>query len=277
MSFYTLKNLQQQLLNILKDKVPNYAKEVQLLLMNQFHVDEIWIMLHQDTIMHSCEEILNKAHKRAMQEPLEYITKNVSFYSHTFFIDYGALIPRPETELLIDEVLRNIKDKNKPITIVEIGVGSGVVSIMLAKKLKNANIIAVDISKDALKIAKKNIDMFDLNEQIELRFSSSLENVEEDIDYLVSNPPYISLHADIEKNLDFEPHEALFGGEVGCEFIFSLLNEYLNKRIKIFSCEIGYDQKDMINNYLKRFNDVNIEFYKDLSNLDRGFTIKSQL
>lgn len=249
-------------------------REAQLLLMYHLGVDELWLLTHQEDEVKESEKLLEWVGRRAQNEPLEYITQRVSFYSEEFFIAKGALIPRPETELLIDEVLKNSEDKSAPLTIAEVGVGSGIISIMLAKFLPNARFIAVDISKDALVIAQKNIEKFGLSHRIELREGSFLEPVTEHIDYLVSNPPYIANATLLESNLSYEPQNALFGGEDGDEIIKELLDELLKREINFFSCEMGYDQKDKIRNYLKNRPVQSLSFYKDYSGFDRGFTLK---
>ena len=250
------------------------SREAQLLLMYHLGVDELWLLTHQEDEVKESEKLLEWVGRRAKDEPLEYITQRVSFYSEEFFIAKGALIPRPETELLIDEVLKNIEDKSTPLTIAEVGVGSGIISIMLAKFLPNARFIAVDISKDALAIAQKNIQKFGLSNRITLREGSLLEPVTEHIDYLVSNPPYIANAAPLESNLSYEPQNALFGGEDGDEIIKELLDELLKREINFFSCEMGYDQKDKIRNYLKETPIKSLSFYKDYSDFDRGFTLR---
>ena len=232
-------------------------------------------MMHKDEMVNKRDEMIEMAQRRSENEPLEYITKSVSFYSQEFFIDYGALIPRPETELLIDEVLKYIEDKKSAFTFAEIGVGSGIISIVLAQHLPNSKFIAVDISEDALKIARENIKRFGLEERIELRLGSLLEPVSEKIDFLVSNPPYIAKNASLESNLSYEPQNALFGGEIGDEIIQQLLTEFLSRDISYFCCEMGYDQKDKILNFLNGKSFEKIDFYSDLSSFDRGFTIKA--
>ncbi|WP_345993831.1 peptide chain release factor N(5)-glutamine methyltransferase [Sulfurimonas sp. HSL-1716] len=275
MSEYRLKELQKELIDILNGKIERPAREAQLILMHSFGCDELWLMMHKDEMIENANEIINKAQRRSLNEPLEYITNRVSFYSREFFIDYGALIPRPETELLIDEVLKRIEDKESRLVFAEVGVGSGIISIVLAQYLPNAEFIAVDISKDALKIAEENIKRFGLEKRIELRHGSLLEPVKEKIDFLVSNPPYIADDAPLESNLSYEPQNALFGGKIGDEIIKKLLIEFLNRDISFFCCEMGYDQRDKIVNFLSDKVYGNIDFYKDLSGFDRGFTVKA--
>ncbi|WP_345980786.1 peptide chain release factor N(5)-glutamine methyltransferase [Sulfurimonas sp. HSL3-2] len=270
---YRLEELQKELVEILNGKIERAAREAQLILMHSLQRDELWLMMHKDEIITNADEIIEKAKRRSKNEPLEYITNSVSFYSQEFFIDYGALIPRPETELLIDEVLKRIDDRDAVMTFAEVGVGSGIISIVLAQHLPNAKFIAVDISEAAIKIARENIKRFGLQERIELRHGSLLEPVDEKIDFLVSNPPYIADDAPLESNLSYEPQNALFGGEIGDEIIRELLIEFLNRDINWFSCEMGYDQRDKIVNFLSDKSCPNIDFYKDLSGFDRGFTL----
>ena len=125
-----------------------------------------------------------------------------------------------------------------------------------------------------LKIAKKNIELFNLEDRIELRECSLLDCVDEKIDYLVSNPPYIQNGVELDLNLSYEPQNALFGGEIGDEIIKQLLDEVLKRNIKFFTCEMGYDQKSKIQNYLKNSKFSSLDFYEDLSGFDRGFTLK---
>ena len=247
-------------------------REAQLLIMALLQKDELWLMTHENEIIEAHEKLAEWVERRKKSEPLEYITNRVSFYSQEFHIEQGALIPRPETELLIDEVLA-ITDTEASLTIVEVGVGSGVISTILAQELPNAKIIAVDISSDALAVARKNIETFGLTERIELREGDLLAPVDEKIDILVSNPPYIADDEPLERNLDYEPNLALFGGTIGDEIIQRLLDEALDRDIPYFVCEMGYDQKVKVENYLNT-RDVKLRFYKDLAGHDRGFVLK---
>ena len=273
-SRYLVKDILKEITKTLKPHIPRASREAQLLLMAHTKKDELWLITNQNTQIQDIEKLNLWVQRRLKNEPLEYITNSVCFYSEEFFIKEGALIPRPETELLVDEVLKNIADKNAPLNIAEVGIGSGIISIILAKKLPNARFIAVDISQKALDIAKININKFNLEHKIELRLGSLLDVVDEHIDYLVSNPPYIEDGIELESNLDYEPQNALFGGKVGDEIIKKLLDEVLKRNINFFSCEMGYDQLDKITNYLKDSGCKSLKFYKDYSDFDRGFTLK---
>ena len=267
-----VRELLGELTQLLRD-IPNPAREAQLLLTHYLQKDELWLITNQNSSIEVDERLYKLIQRRAKNEPFEYITNKVSFYSEEFYIDKGALIPRPETELLIDEVKKRI-DKESSLQFVEVGVGSGIISIMLALHFQNARFIAVDISSKALEVAQRNIAKFNLTHRIELREGSLLDCVNEDIDCLVSNPPYIAADAQLESNLSYEPQNALFGGEMGDEIIKQLLDEVLNRQIKLFSCEMGYDQKDKIQNYLKNKYVKSLDFYEDYAGFDRGFTLE---
>ncbi|MBN2815619.1 MAG: peptide chain release factor N(5)-glutamine methyltransferase [Campylobacterales bacterium] len=273
---YSVKELLKELTAILQPHIPRASREAQLLLMADLQKDELWLITNGAYQIEDTSRVFAWAKRRVEQEPLEYIVNSVSFYSEEFFIKEGALIPRPETELLIDEVINAIEDNQKALTFAEVGVGSGIISIMLALHFPNAKFIAVDISQAALEIAAVNLKKFNLESRVELRLGSLLEPVSEHIDYLVSNPPYIANDALLEKNLSYEPQNALFGGEIGDEIIQELLDEVLKRKIRFFSCEMGYDQKDKIQNYLQNKTYSSLKFYEDLSGFDRGFTLKVQ-
>lgn len=269
-----VKDILKEITAILNPVIPRASREAQLLLMAHLDCDELWLMTNKNTEVKDVDKLLLWVKRRSENEPLEYITNCVSFYSEEFYIAPGALIPRPETELFIDEVIKHLPDPHAKMTFAEVGIGSGIISIMLALKFPYAKFIAVDISQAALEIAKINIKKFSLEDRIELRLGSLLEPVEEHIDYLISNPPYIANNADLESNLSYEPQNALFGGSVGDEIIKNLLNDVLKRNINFFTCEMGYDQKDKITDYLKEEKLQHLNFYKDLSGFDRGFTLR---
>jgi release factor glutamine methyltransferase len=258
----------------LRDVVESPRREAELLMMAFLECDQLFLMSHQNDELHDTEKLLEWTKRRKHHEPLEYITNRVSFYSQLFHIEPGALIPRPETELLIDEVLKCV-DPERPIRIVEVGVGSGIISIILAQHLKNANFIAVDISEEALHVTRKNLERFGLSDRIELRQSDLLDKVSEPIDLLVSNPPYIANEAPLEANLSYEPQNALFGGSIGDELIKALCDLTYKRQIKTFVCEMGYDQREKVEAHLKTHRDVSVAFYKDYAHFDRGFIMKT--
>jgi release factor glutamine methyltransferase len=270
-----LKELHEEITHRLKGVVESPRREAELLLMAYLQRDQLYFITHQDDLLDENDpKLADWIEKRSRNVPLEYLTNRVSFYSREFYIDEGALIPRPETEHLIDEVLANVS-ADEAINIVEVGVGSGIISILLALHLPHARIIAVDISPRALAVARRNIEAFALGERIELREGDLLSCVGETIDVLVSNPPYIAQDAPLESNLSYEPQNALFGGEIGDEIIQRLLDEVYNRQIPLFVCEMGYDQRLKVQEYLRKFAVKSLDFYTDLASFDRGFILKA--
>lgn len=270
-----LKELHEEITQTLKGVVESPRREAELLLMAYLQKDQLYFITHQEESIDDTDPKLREwIRKRSQNVPLEYLTNRVSFYSREFYIDEGALIPRPETEHLVDEVLARASSE-QAITIVEVGVGSGIISILLALHLLNARFIAVDISPKALAVARRNIEAFGLSERIELREGDLLSCIDEKIDLLVSNPPYIAQDAPLESNLSYEPQNALFGGDVGDEIIQRLLDEVYKRRIPMFACEMGYDQRVKVQEYLKSFAVQSLDFYTDYASFDRGFVLKA--
>ncbi len=247
-------------------------REAEILMEKVIAKDQLYLLTHLDEEIEA-EGYMDLVRRREENEPIEYITSRVSFFSQEFYIAPGALIPRPETELLIEKVLEKI-DPSSRDSIVEVGVGSGVVSIVLAQHLKNARFTASDISEDAIKIARINIEEKGLNDRIELVHTDLLEGIDTPIDVLVSNPPYIANEVVLDSNLDYEPQNALYGGEVGDEILQRLIDEAFERGVRILACEMGYDQKEKIEAYCKDKKISSLEFYKDYAGHDRGFILE---
>jgi len=212
--------------------------------------------------------------RRAKNEPYEYVVGEASFYDIHLSVEEGVLIPRPETEILID-LVAGIIEKENITRIAEIGVGTGAISVVLARKFPELKVIATDICDAPLRVAKKNIDTFALNAQIELRKSNLIDEVSEPVELVVSNPPYIAEDFILESNVvDYEPKEALFGGRVGDELLKQIILDVKARGIKYLACEMGYDQKEPLQAFVNEVGVKSIEFYKDLAGFDRGFVIK---
>ncbi len=270
-----LKELHDDITEKLRGVVEFPRREAELLLMAYLEKDQLFFLTHQDDLIDENDlKLCEWIEKRSRNVPLEYLSNRVSFYSREFYVDEGSLIPRPETEHLIDEVLGRV-EADADMSIVEVGTGSGIISIMLALHLPNARLIAVDISPRALEVARRNIVRFGLEDRIELREGDLLSCVDEPIDLLVSNPPYIAHDAPLESNLSYEPQNALFGGEIGDEIIRDLIDEVYARHIPMFACEMGYDQRIKVQEYLTTFAVQSLDFYTDLAGFDRGFVLKA--
>ncbi len=253
--------------------VENPAKEANMLLSAFLNKSREWIFLHVDDDVANFEQFFNWVKRRANFEPLEYITGQASFYSRDFFVQPGVLIPRPETEILVDLAYKNIQNIQNP-RVLEIGVGSGVISVMLALLHKNVTICATDVNEKATKLSLKNAKHFKVDDRIKFYNCSYESEVEGEFDLLVSNPPYIANNTELETHVLKEPHEALFGGKKGYEMLVQLVKIAKQRGIKSICCEMGYDQKDVMKEVLIQNGVSEFSFYKDLSSLDRGFEAK---
>lgn len=268
---YSIKEALIEATKLIKEISPIPNKEARILLSHYLKKDQIWIITHDDEKVE--EGYFELIKRRANNEPIEYITGSANFYSREFFVDSNVLIPRPETEILIDEVILTCKGLKRP-SIVEIGTGSGIISIMLALLLPDAIITAIDISQEALHVAKINAKKHGVEKRIEFIHSDLCKNYKEkNFDVLVSNPPYIADNEKLDIGLDFEPSLALYGGDIGDEILRDIVDIFVEKNVKFLACEMGYDQQDKITEYIKKY-DLKVKFYKDLAGLDRGFVMK---
>jgi len=250
-------------------------KEVEILILHLVQQNTIWLHLNYDKECLVEKELEKLVKKRATNYPLEYITKRASFYGEVFNVQDGVLIPRPETEILVENAETILKSIEKP-KVLEIGVGSGIISVMLAILVKDIEIVAVDINEKALKLAKSNAIKHGVEEKITFIKSNLFTSIPEmHFDMVISNPPYIADDYKLPSNVKFEPTNALFGGNIGDELLKDIIMQTNERKIQYLLCEMGYDQK----NPLTKFINANIvsfkklEFYKDYDKFDRGFTL----
>lgn len=219
------------------------------------------------------EDLLSEGIKRLENgEPVQYIVGNVDFYGNIFEINKDVLIPRFETEELVYKTI-NYVDKyfSANAAIVDLGTGSGCIAITLKKKMPNCSLSAVDISDNALLVAKRNANK--LNADIIFYNGDMLEPLDSKFDVIISNPPYISYDEEImeivKKN---EPHIALFADNDGLYFYEEILmnaHKYLNKK-SIIAFEIGYTQAESIKKIaLKYFENSKVVIEKDIQGNDR--------
>lgn len=204
--------------------------------------------------------------------PLQYALGYVNFYGIKYYIDNRVLIPRFETEELVEKTIEYInKYFTEPVDIVDLGCGSGVIGLTLEKKISTKTVDLIDISREALEITHKNCGY--LKSKANIIENDFLSNIEKKYDLIVSNPPYIKNNEPIEQIVkENEPHLALYAGADGLDCYRKILSN-INNNMKdkcIVAFEIGYEQADslkkLINDYLK---DVRIEIKKDMSDKDR--------
>jgi release factor glutamine methyltransferase len=224
------------------------------------------------TSQQQSEKYLDLIRKRATHIPLQHLTGVQEFMGMDFIVNENVLIPRQDTEILVEEVIKYIRGKDEDVKLLDMCTGSGCIAVSIDKFCENATVIAVDISKKALAVAEKN----NLNHHGDVKFirSNLFENIQEKFDIIVSNPPYIET-AEIGTLMpevrDYEPKIALDGTEDGLEFyriICDNLKKYLSKEGVVFF-EIGYNQGEAVSELLKTAGFENIKIIKDLSKNDR--------
>ena len=215
--------------------------------------EEILINLKENLNEKVLVDFNNYLIRRSKNEPIAYLLGEKEFWSRKFFVNKDTLIPRPETELLVDKLVSLFKKKR--MTILDIGTGTGCIIISLLIELKNSTGMAIDISKEAITVAKKNSNKFNLSDRIKFLHKSFKEFYGKKFDLIVSNPPYIkrkdirNLSDDIKR---FEPKMALDGGKDGLDLIKKII--YKSKKIlKIngtLALEIGNEQINKVSKIL---------------------------
>jgi len=220
--------------------------------------ESIYSRLKENLPSNKAEELKKLVSRRVKKEPIAYILNNKEFWSTNFYVDRSVLIPRPETEVLIDLILSQINNKNNYFNILDIGTGSGCILLSLLKELTKAKGIGIDKSSKAIAIAKKN----SISQQVTSRASFKNINLEEikfdkKFDLIVSNPPYLPDVSLKNLNLDiklYEPKIALQGGVQGVDFLCKIIS-LASKIIKInglLALEIGDNQFHILAKYLKK-------------------------
>ncbi len=211
--------------------------------------------------------------KRANREPLQYILGKTEFYGLPFFVDSSVLIPRPETEILVELAINNIKKiTQESISVLDIGTGSGCIAVTLAKKLPKCRIVAIDVSAGALDIARRNAEANDVDVEFIRRDVLKEMKVKQPFDVIVSNPPYISSDemTEIEPELAlYEPQIALTDGGDGLEFyrrFSTLFNDILSQK-GVFFVEIGYNQAEKVEALFSQ--NFECRIHNDLANIPR--------
>jgi len=247
--------------NTLKDhQIENPRLNAELLLAHSLNLnrEELYVRLHRELREGEKEALERLIQRRISGEPLQYILGRQEFWSINFKVDPRVLIPRPETELLVEQSLSILSEKTfeQNPSVLEIGTGSGAIAIALAKEVKNIFLVATDISRDALILAKENAKSAGVQDQIQFvngdllgPFRSSKQR--EVFDLILSNPPYIirSEIGSLAKEVrDYEPVVALDGGEDGLEFYRRLISQALSYLRKggWFLLEVGQGQAERV-------------------------------
>ena len=235
--------------------------------------EEILINLEQKI----CQKYLLKykqlIQRRSQCEPIAYIVKEKEFWSKNFLVSSDTLIPRPETELIVEKLTKIFEEKK--ISILDIGTGTGCILISLLSELKNSKGIGIDISKKALRIAEKNSEQHGMKNKIKFFHKSLDSKFYQKFDLIVSNPPYIkkseikNLKEDVRK---FEPRIALDGGNDGLDLIKKVIykSKYILKIKGMLALEIGNEQFNKVSKILKKNNFKIEHIVKDYKDNIRG-------
>jgi release factor glutamine methyltransferase len=252
------------------------TRDAELLLLHILQIPRTSLIAHPDQELSPSQRAAyeNSIARRLRHEPVQYITGQQEFYGLTLKVTPAVLIPRPETEHLVEAVLK-LLPTNKSVKIADIGTGSGAIAIALAAHLPQAAITALDISPEALTIATINAREHNVAARIRFLQSdllSALDHEAETFDAIVSNPPYVaeSDHATLHPQVrDYEPATALFAGETGLDIYHRLIPQAHNalKPTGLLALEIGHGQQDAIASLLQTWR--NVSFINDLQQIPR--------
>lgn len=260
-----------------ENKIEDYSIKVKILISFITGIKKDILINYEDVeiLDNKLEIYIYNLNKIIEGIPIQYITKKQEFMRLDFFVDENVLIPQPDTEILVEEVLKISKLYNKKINILDLCTGSGAIAVSLAKYIKDVNIIATDISKNAIEIAEKNAINNNVEDKIKFVVSDMFKNIENKFDIIVSNPPYIETKEieKLSKEVKNEPIIALDGGNDGIKY-YKIIADNYNKFLNIggyLLLEIGYNQGESVSKLFK-----NSEIKKDLSGNDRVILVKKE-
>lgn len=260
--------------NILKESDIEYFKEDALELLSVIlNTDKINIILNGEELLDSDkeEEYFNWIKRRSEKEPLKYIIGYADFFGLVLKVKNGVLIPRVDTETLVEEVISIEREKKN---ILDMCCGSGAIGIALAKNIKDVTVTLVDISEIAEEVTKENICRLEVD-NAKFIHSNLFENIDSNkFDVIVSNPPYIRtdvIDTLMEDVKDYEPHLALDGGKDGLYFYNKITKEAITHLSEggYLCYEIGYDQGNEVRELMENQGFKNVRVIKDLAGNDR--------
>ena len=262
-----------------EEAIDTASLDAQVLLAHLLGKERTWLFAHHEYCLSPEEsEAYTKLITRRMNhEPIAYLVGRKEFYGLDFVIDKRVLIPRPETELLVDLVLDEIGiNKRKPVYVADVGTGSGAIALALAANSEEVRVFAIDLSEDALDIADSNVQRLDTRKQVTLLCGDLLTPLSQPVDIIVANLPYIAsdIYSTLEPDVrDYEPQLALVSGPQGLDAIQRLMQQaehYLVANGQIF-LEIAHDQGKMVEQLARQYfpKARSIRVHKDYNDHDR--------
>ena len=269
----TLKNATEILR---KSEIVEPRREANSLLAFALHKDKTFLIAHSEYELNNSEIKVFQEYldRRASHEPFQYITGKQEFYGLDFIVTPDVLIPRPETELVVENALKILKTLKNP-RFCEVGTGSGCVSVSILHQNKTASATGLEISAKALSVTRRNAEKHGVLDRFELKISDVFENLSnKQFDLIVSNPPYIPIKdmADLQLEVrDFEPPNALTDGAHGLSIIEKIVNES-PKFLKPNGCllmEIGFNQSVQVREMFSSEIWQTVEIFHDLQGIPR--------
>ena len=258
-----------------KHKIDSPRLNAEHLIAHALKMSRLELYLEFETKLNEQElsELREVVKRRAQGEPLQHLLGTVEFCGETFSIDKRALVPRPETEELVELLVSEVGRRTSEVRIVDVGTGSGVIALSLAKQFPDAEIFGVDISEDALALARENAARLGLNERVTFQKGNLLESSTERFDLIVANLPYVSMQdrQSLAREVLHDPEVALFGGPRGDELVRRLIEEspgHLNAG-GLLALEIGINQAEGLAEFLRQKNYHDIDTKKDYSGINR--------
>lgn len=278
LSLNILKVLNRITLDFKNEGLASPRLDAEVLLANYLKTDRSGLYTNFERLITDEElnGILSWVERRQKGESVAYIVGKKEFWSLIFQVNSTVLVPRPETELLVEEVLKTCSSlDDRDISILEVGTGSGAISVAIASELKRIRVVATDVSAEVIKLAGKNAENNGVADKISFLCGSLFEPVSGKFDIIVSNPPYISEEEFDRLPLevrDFEPKEALIAGPEGTEFHYNLIVEG-SRYLKFggwLCMEMGAGQKAVVESMFRENKTYdNVSFRADYAGIDR--------
>jgi release factor glutamine methyltransferase len=269
-----LEVLQSTTAYFTKHKIESPRLNAEHLIAHVLKMSRLELYLQFETKLNEQEvvQLRDLVKRRAQGEPLQHLLGTVEFCDQTFLCDKRALVPRPETEQLV-EFLKAESGKLKAESILDVGTGSGVIALSLAKQFPEAKVWATDISDDALALARENANRLGLSDRIKFQKGDLFEGLDERFDLIVANLPYVSMkdRQSLAREVLRDPEIALFAGENGDEVLRKLIEQapsHLNPG-GLLALEIGINQAEGLTEFLRLKNYHDIEAKRDYSGIPR--------